>query len=203
MKNVIRGLSVLLFIGSIIAYFIFQEPIKSVTVEDYSILDNKEFTYHSSSDGEKLYLYAKNVDYDEVSFEGGIQISLESHENTLTNRFIIEPIDQFTVDTIKFHDYTDFYYPSFDGYKVIGEIEFDKGAYDFESFFQSGEYIISNHLPQESNIIYTEYSNMSLIFMIFSGSILALTFLKFDNGYHSEKYQQGYKKPQRGRKERY
>ncbi len=204
MKLSIRGLSVLFIILSFIGYLVLQEPITTVSLDDYSQLQNNEIEFHSEEKGTLLYIYSKEKNkVIDIQFDSFVELTFNTSVRNDYHQMFIEPIDTTTTDYIKFHNFTAYYYPSFEKYDVLGSIEFDKGDYIITNFLDNGDYIISSNLPVETNKLYSNYSYIPMISGGTSLLVMFLTLLSFGGDYNSDRYQQGYKKPQRGKKERY
>lgn len=200
MKIAIRGLGILILIFSVSVLIYLQSPVSTVTLENYTSVANYEFEFISESENNIIYLYANTDRIEEI--ENNDLGSIIVHTNNDLNQIFIVPT-AVGVEHIKFKDFTTFYYPEYKGYTVIGSIEFDNGVYNFASFLDETKFIYSPNLPVETNTSYREYSTYPIISGVFGCAIMFLTLLDFGSGYDNDKYKQGYKKPQKGKRERY
>jgi|LGOV01.1.fsa_nt_gb hypothetical protein len=202
-KRSLQFILIFFAVLSLAGYIVLQEQFTSVSLEDYHELNEQELLRVTDSEDTYLYLYTKDENITEIILEDfGIVLTLSSFEYAFEPILGFLPFDSVT-SPIVLNSYTSFYYPEFQGYKVIGKIEFGTGKYSFIDYHGGNDYILSEHLPVETNKVYSEYSGIPIT----TGSLLIFAFLvtliNFKSKHHKDVYQQGYKKKQRGKREKY
>ncbi|AIO19195.1 hypothetical protein KQ51_01318 [Candidatus Izimaplasma bacterium HR1] len=195
-----QSLAVGIIIISIVSYLLLQEPYPEVTLQDYYKATDYNTTNVQFSDGDELYIYFKNEPYDLIVDDDGLISFLKNYNFSPYMSFtpLSDPENRIVV-----HNYTEFYYPTYKGYNVVAKVEFSEDHYAYEPYNTEEDIIISSNLPVVINHLYSQYDFIPVITGVIGILIMFTTFINFGSNYHDDIYQQGYKKKQRGKQERY
>lgn len=206
MKKLIHiVISSTIVIASLITYIYVVSPKTVGVVDEYSNLTTLDETTQHFEMGDIIYIYTTDKYIYEIDAISSNQTILRQSPSTsylLTINSEYEDATDSIIKSASVREYFDSEIPEIEGHRIIAEIEFKGDNYTFDTP-SSTRFIYSTELATPTTITYDEYLFAPLISGVFGFSYLFLVLVSMSNRNSTDVYDQGYKKPQRRKKERY